>query len=516
MRYLLTPTILISIVVTGLAASEDWPSFRGPDSGGILPDHPGGINDDVSKGKLLWTSEEKHLPVGWGYTVGPSNKNRCRARSGGYAGPVVARGKVLFHYYLPSGDKVVTSIVEAAKDNPGKDQRPESWTVDADDVVLCLDAETGKTLWKTAVPGSAISWNLIRATPYIHPIVVGDRVYVRGCGGEAFCLELTTGEIVWRKGVGPGYAAWTKAREQLRAGPVMPSGKTVPWISHSDSGSMSPFLTSAAMIGGTLVYEDGYRDGKEPCFGLVGVDPANGELKWRVPAAVRSGASPQRWVVDGRELVLATATDGFRCIEPGSGEVLWSFAEDCMAGKSTPAISGNWLLSQGKPPPHGPKGHAQAKACTENPDPNMRGLAGYKVTPEGCERLWALPWPQRHACLSPPAIVGDRGYALVKGGLICVEMATGEIVATTMGAPSYMPLLVADGRIIAGTTIFPLDPAKWDAIVKRPPQVRVSRETFTPTAYAGGRLYVRGRVEGWSKTEGAPEPGCLYCVDLRK
>ena len=288
MRHLLTLTILISIAVTGLAAGEDWPSFRGPDRAAFCRIIPAASSTTCRRAKLLWTSEEKHLPVGWGYTVGPSNKNRCRSRSGGYAGPVVARGKVLLHYYLPSGDKVVTSIVEAAKDNPRKDSRPESWTVDADDVVLCLDAETGKTVWKTAVPNSAINWNLLRATPYIHPVVVGDRVYVRGCGGEAFCLELDTGKIVWRKGVGPGFEAWTKAREQLRANPTMDYSKAIRWISHSDSGAMAPFLSSPAMVGGVLVYGDGYRQGKESCFGLVGVDPANGEHE---VARARGGAA---------------------------------------------------------------------------------------------------------------------------------------------------------------------------------------------------------------------------------
>lgn len=46
--------------------------------------------------------------------------------------------------------------------------------------------------------------------------------------------------------------------------------------------------------------------------------------------------------------------------------------------------------------------------------------------------------------------------------------------------------------------------------------MKVSKETFTPSAYAAGRLYVRGRVQGWSKTMDPPEPGCLYAVDLRR
>jgi hypothetical protein len=489
------------------ASAAEWPCFRGPNGNGVVPDWPGGLIDDPRQAKVLWVGEEKNLPLGWGFGEGPSNKNRCAARSGGYAGAVAVGGRMFFQYYVPSGECVDEKVASAEK---GQDKRKESWTVDADDVLLCLDANTGKKLWKAVFSQKGFNWNLHRGNPYLHPCVVGDRVYLMGCGGRVNCLQAQDGKTLWESDTGKGSAAYEKARQTARAARTVEFAKAMPWCSHGDSGASTPFLASLALADGVVVCDDGYREGKEAGFGLVGLDAQSGKLLWRVPNAVGSGVSPNRWVHGGREYVLAMSARRVICVEPKTGNVLWEFADDSLIQKSTPAASGEFMLAQGKAPPHGPDAIRKSKQDPE-PDKN-RGLTGFRITPQGCTRLWALKWPEYQAAWSPPLIHGAYGYALCGGGLVCIEMETGKVAATVKAGDNKMPLWACNGVLFAGLDLVKLDPKDFRVLGK----FRVSKELYTPIAISEGRMFVRGRMEGYARTANPPEPDCFYCLDLRR
>jgi outer membrane protein assembly factor BamB len=44
------------------------------------------------------------------------------------------------------------------------------YRVDADDVMLCLDAATGRTLWRTMFAGKGINFALTRSGPFMTPL----------------------------------------------------------------------------------------------------------------------------------------------------------------------------------------------------------------------------------------------------------------------------------------------------------------------------------------------------------
>jgi len=143
-RFLACAMLLLAAAVP--LAWADWPQFQGPDRNGISSETGLAQKWPAGGPKVLWTLR-----------LGP-----------GFASPAIKDGKV---YILdrPSGQG---------------------------DVLLCLDLNTGKELWKCAydAPGK-VALNGSRSTPTIDD----KHVYVVGVLGDFHCISLETHQVVWRK-----------------------------------------------------------------------------------------------------------------------------------------------------------------------------------------------------------------------------------------------------------------------------------------------------------------------------
>jgi outer membrane protein assembly factor BamB len=64
------------------------------------------------------------------------------------------------------------------------------------EVVQCLDAETGKSVWEF-VSSDAIDKSFPGARSI--PTVQGRHLYVFGQGAELHCLEAATGKVAWQR-----------------------------------------------------------------------------------------------------------------------------------------------------------------------------------------------------------------------------------------------------------------------------------------------------------------------------
>lgn len=69
---------------------------------------------------------------------------------------------------------------------------------DEEETVFCLEAASGKSIWKHTYPGKKID-NLHDGGPGATPTIDGDVVYTLGREGQLFCLKCATGEVVWQK-----------------------------------------------------------------------------------------------------------------------------------------------------------------------------------------------------------------------------------------------------------------------------------------------------------------------------
>lgn len=506
-RNLCVLSLCLPLLVVGgpaLAANgQDFPCLRGPAGTGEMADWAGGLINDPSKAKVLWTSEERNFGVGWGYGVGPENKNRSVVRSCGFSGPVAVGRRVFFIYYLPGGDIVDEKILA-----DGKDKRRESWAVDADDVLVCMDAESGKTLWKSVFAGQGLNWNLHRKVPWTCACVVGERVYWAGCAGKVYCVNAADGKTCWESDTGDGRREFEKMRAAMRAAKSVETAKR---SRIQDGDSTAPCNSTPCFADNVILLNDSLCDKgsaalREMGNGLVGLDAQTGKFLWRVPDAAGAYVSPVPWKSEGKELVIGVAPRRVLCLAPKTGQVLWELKER-MDGRVTPAVSGEYLLAQ----------RSQIRGSVKEIAPDEKGLTCYRLTAEGPKKLWELEPGDFSGPFSPPVIAGKHGYALCKSGLVCVELETGRIAGKVEKVgDGHIPLMAANGRLFAAMDVLSLDPANFKALGK----IKVSHETFTPVTVSEGRLYVRGRLPEYADRNRAgkepPEPGCVYCVDLRK
>jgi outer membrane protein assembly factor BamB len=163
------------------------------------------------------------------------------------------------------------------------------------EVVLCLNAETGKTIWRR-------SWEVNYAPqdqrfaqgPRSTPTIDGDRVYAVGATGIFVCLKLGDGAQLWKLDLTTKYVAeqltWGVAFSPLIVGEMVItnpggkqgaivafdklSGKEV-WKTGKEKASYSsPISISAAGEDQIVLFDQ---------ENLVGVSSANGQELWSMP-----------------------------------------------------------------------------------------------------------------------------------------------------------------------------------------------------------------------------------------
>ena len=130
-----------------LAASGDWPQWRGPNRSGISSE-TGLLQDwNQQKPELLWTAE---------------------GLGGGYASVSVAGGKIFTTGNLEEGQSVTA-----------------------------IDARDGKLLWSTTLTAAPPKhgYEGSRSTPTVD----GDRLYLVTSDGSLVCLSAADGQVVWQK-----------------------------------------------------------------------------------------------------------------------------------------------------------------------------------------------------------------------------------------------------------------------------------------------------------------------------
>ncbi len=164
-------------------------------------------------------------------------------------------------------------------------------TQEADDVVLCLDADSGDTLWKFKTPGTP-SGRKSSSTP----CVKDGRVFALG-GSRAYCLDAKTGEEIWRADV--------------------PS-----------KGAPSSFLVE----GGVAVIL---------AKTLRAFNAADGSPLWTQEKIAGDTGSPVLWNRGNQSLVVCHGSKSLAAADLKSGDLVW---EADGGGQSTPVASDNYLV----------------------------------------------------------------------------------------------------------------------------------------------------------------------------
>ena len=161
------------------------------------------------------------------------------------------------------------------------------------EVVIALDARTGRTLWEYSYvmphfPKMDLSYG---SGPHATPLIAGNLVYTAGTTGKLLCLEKATGKLRWE------YDLWGGA-----ASAVINVGY-----------SSSPLAYKNVLI----VQAGGARS-------LMAFDLGSGHVVWQALNFRISNSSPIIINVDGQEQVVVFMHNEVVGVDPNNGALLWS------------------------------------------------------------------------------------------------------------------------------------------------------------------------------------------------
>lgn len=374
---LLLSAVLSLLPVFGNAraeADENWPQFRGPGARGV--------------------AEGENLPDQWSATENVAWKTDIPGR--GWSSPVVW-GKRVF----------LTTVVSAGEmEAPKKGlyfggERGEALDAVFQWKVLCLDLETGQTVWEKQVHEGKPAMPIHIKNSYASetPATDGERVYV--CFGNLglWCFDLD-GNVVWTRELAPHKTrfGWGPA-----ASPIL-HGDRLYFLNDND--------------------EDSY---------LLALDKRTGAEVWRVARDEKSNwSTPYVWENELRTEIVTPGTGQTRSYDL-DGTLLWSLKGLSSITIATPyAAHGLLYLSSGY------VGDKRRPVFVLRP-----GAAGDISLPKGAPGevptsnewiKWSLP---REAPYNPSTIVvGERMYILYdRGALACFNALDGSVVYEAQKIP---------------------------------------------------------------------------------
>jgi outer membrane protein assembly factor BamB len=248
-------------------AAEDWQQWRGPSRDGVIAFTP----------PKAWPEK---LNTKWKVTIGA-----------GYASPLLAGGRIL--EFVRQGD---------------------------DEVAMALDAETGKILWRDSYPAP---YEPVQAAarhgkgPKSTPLYHDGRLYTFGISGVLSCLDAATGKVIWRKEYSQDFKkTWPQFGTSMS--PAAADGLIVALVGTNDDGAIVAYEAKSGAqkwiwkgdgpaYGSPVIVEiGGVKQVVTPTQkNAVGLALASGELLWRIDFPGRAGMNIPTPLRFGQRLVLA-------------------------------------------------------------------------------------------------------------------------------------------------------------------------------------------------------------------
>ncbi len=227
--------------------AADWPQWRGPNRDGMVT------------GALVPEVWPRALKEEWKMVVGV-----------GHASPVESQGRI--YVFARQGE---------------------------DEVLLCLDAVTGKELWRS---GQSISYEMNPAAtghgkgPKSTPIVSNGTVYTFGITGVLSAHDARTGKLKWRREFSKEYPN-TSPLYGTAMSPLVDNGLLIAHVGGHDKGALTAFdaetgvikwsndIEGPAYASPIIVTLAGVRQIVTTMQNdFVGVDASTGKLLWKLPA----------------------------------------------------------------------------------------------------------------------------------------------------------------------------------------------------------------------------------------
>jgi outer membrane protein assembly factor BamB len=341
--------VLFAALIADPAPGQDWPGWRGAGRDGKLP---GFEAPDPWPAKLV---------RGWRVEVGT-----------GHSTPALVAGRLHVH--------------ARQKD---------------DEVTLCLDAETGKVLWRDRYPApyemdpTATEHG---KGPRSSVAVADGRLFTLGINGVLSCLDTRTGRVVWRHDF----------KERF------------PETSPRYGTAMSPLVCDGLCI----VHVGGPGEGA-----IVAFEAGTGKERWSWNGDGPAYASPVIGTIGGRRQLITQTQFHAVGLSPADGKLLWKLAYKTSFDQNsvTPLIFGDRVILSGY----------------------HNGTTAYRLDGEAPERVWKTRKVSMY--MSTPVLHGERFFGFSekrRGQFVCVDANTGKTLWSGDGRQGENAALLDGGQVI--------------------------------------------------------------------
>lgn len=370
--------VLIWLGIAATASANDWPAWRGPEQTGM--------------------TREKAVVTGWSQS---GDNLLWKAPVRGRTTPIVLNGRV--YAITPVGEG------ECLQER-----------------VICLDAESGKTLWEhrfnvfhTDIVENRVGWTSVAGDPET------GNIYAHGTGGELFCFD-RDGKVLWKRSLGEEYGRYSGYGGRLHT-PVIDEDRVI--ISYTYI--LAEWLTDKAKAG--------HR--------YVAFDKRTGDVVWINNPGGRptdtTYSAPVATVVDGRRQIIGGNSDGaVYGMIARTGRRLWSYQLSKTGLNSSVVVDGSYVYAT----------HSEENVSGTV----MGGVVCIDASKEGDltsgkGQVWKVEGIE--AGYSSPAIANGRLYVVTNSAnLHCLDAKSGKqhweykLGRVIKGSP----VVTADGVIYVG------------------------------------------------------------------
>jgi outer membrane protein assembly factor BamB len=248
---MLRHAVIVALLVTAPLSAADWPQFLGPSRNGVYVGAP--LNEK-------WPSTGPR--VLWRKAIGQ-----------GLSGPVVAGTRlILFH------------------------------RIDDREVVESFDALTGAPQWRHAYPTTYRDDFGFDEGPRAVPVVADGVVYTYGAEGKLHAVALATGKPVWSVDAMRQFEV-DKGYFGAAGSPLVEAGKVIANVGGKKAGIVAFDAKTGKVVWTATTDAASYSSGVATTMfgsryavfltraGLVGLDPATGQVRFQRPWRARQAAS---------------------------------------------------------------------------------------------------------------------------------------------------------------------------------------------------------------------------------
>jgi outer membrane protein assembly factor BamB len=344
----------------------DWPSFRGPDAGGIAEGYP--------------------LPTVWNAATSQNILWKTSIPGLGHSSPIVWGNRMYLSTAISGQEKAELKVGLYGDIASVKDDTSHRW------IVYCLDKQSGKVVWeKTVYEGVPKVKRHPKSTHASATLATDGRNLIAFFGSEGlYCFDMN-GRQIWKKDLGileSGYYVAPEAQWEFGSSPVIYQDKV---------------LIQCDVLNGAFIAALSLKDGSE-----IWRTPRNDVPTWATPAVYDDGRNAQMIV------------NGYRTIgsyDVKTGKPIWWLKGGGDIPVPTPVVAHEMVFITNA---HGPMAPIYAIRLMATGDLSLKA-------DETSNQFVAWSVPRDGAYLITPLVYGDYLYSCKNNGVLyCFEAKTGK------------------------------------------------------------------------------------------